>query len=314
MPGSDEITVAVSVSSFCSVTDEPRLILERAGARIIDNPYGRKLTADEVSDLLRDVDGLIAGTEPLTAAVLESADRLKVISRVGIGLDNVDLEAAERLGIAVRNTPTAITDAVAELVLTGMLNVVRRVHEMDAELRAGRWTRRMGGLLRERTIGLYGFGRVGQALARLLQPFHPTLLAYDVAPDISTAAELDVALVDVDDLLARSDIVSLHVSGAAPKPLLGPRELAEMKRGAIVVNTARGGLVDESALLEGLRHERLGGAYLDVFVDEPYSGPLRELPNVVLTPHAGSYAREARSQMEIEAATNLVEVLRANGR
>ena len=259
--------------------------------------------------MLSDADGVIAGTEPLDASVLEQAGRLRVISRVGVGLDNVDLVAARRLGIAVRNTPDAVTDAAAELTLAGMLGVLRHVSQMDADMRAGKWTRRMGGLLRGKTVGIVGFGRVGRRLAELLAPFRLRLLAHDVLPDRVAAAALDVEIVELRELLVAVDIVTLHLSGPPEECVVAAPELALLRPGAIVVNASRGGYVDESALQAALAEGRLGGAYLDTFEHEPYDGPLRELPNVVLTPHAGSYAREARARMEIEAVENLLEAL-----
>ncbi|MEX2195755.1 MAG: phosphoglycerate dehydrogenase [Thermoleophilaceae bacterium] len=296
------------MSSFGAAGPEPLEALRAAGVEVLENPHGRKLKEDEVAELVRDADGVIAGTEPLTAGVLEGAGRLKVISRVGVGIDNVDLAAAERLDIAVRNTPDAVTDAAAELALGGMLAVLRHLHHMDAELRAGRWTRTMGTLLRGKTVGIVGLGRIGRRVAALLAPFEPVLLAHDVQPEDSWAAEHGVTLLSLERLLAESDVVTLHVSGGGQ--IIGRTELMEtMKEGAVLVNAARGGLVDESALHDALASGRIGGAHVDVFADEPYEGPLAELSNVLLTPHAGSYAREARAMMEEEAVRNVLEHL-----
>ena len=252
--------MALSVSSFGAAGPEPLESLRSAGVEVVENPHGRKLSEDEVADLVREVDGVIAGTEPLTAAVLEGASRLRVISRVGVGMDNVDLAAAERLNIAVCNTPDAVTDAAAELVLGGMLCVMRHLNEMDAELRAGRWTRKMGGLLRGKTVGIVGLGRIGRRVATLLGPFEPRLLAHDIAPAKEWAREHGVGLVGLEQLLAESDLVTLHVSGAGNGggPILGERELLEtMKPSAVLVNAARGGLVDEDSLHRAISSGRL---------------------------------------------------------
>jgi D-3-phosphoglycerate dehydrogenase len=307
-------TVALSVSSFGAAGPGPLDALRTAGVEVVENPYGRKLSEDEVADLLREVDGVIAGTEPLTAAVIDQATRLRVISRVGVGIDNVDVAAAERRNIAVCNTPDAVTDAAAELALGGILSVLRHLHEMDADLRAGRWTRKMGRLLRGKTVGIVGLGRIGRRVATLLGPFEPRLLAHDIAPDYAWARGHGVELVELEPLLAESDVVTLHVSGTGDSnaPLLGRRELLEiMKSTAVLVNAARGGLVDEDVLFEALSTGRLAGAHIDAYTDEPYGGPLRELPKVLLTPHAGSYAREARALMEQEAVRNLLDHLGA---
>jgi D-3-phosphoglycerate dehydrogenase len=300
--------VLVTTSSFASVAAEPLERLRRGGIDVQLNPYGRTLTADEVGGLIGDVDGLIAGTEPLDEAVLSRAARLTVISRVGVGLENVDLAAAERRGIAVRNTPDAVTGAVAELTVGGLLALLRHLPGHDADVRAGRWQKRMGALLGGKTVGIVGLGRVGRRVAELLTPFGTTLIGHDVVPDPTWAAAHDVALESLPDLLAAADVVCIHASGGSGC-LVGEAALARMRPGAYVVNTARPELVDEDALAAALGAGRLAGAYLDVFSREPYDGPLRELPNVLLTPHVGSYASEARLLMELEAVDNLLDSL-----
>lgn len=308
----DELTVVLSVSSFAEADPKPLELLRESGARVVENPHGRKLKEDEVSELIAEADGVIAGTEPLNANVLGKASRLKAISRVGVGLDNVDLDAAEQHGIRVFNTPDAVTDAAAELAFAGMLGVLRHLHWMDAEMRAGRWSRKMGSLLRGKTVGIVGLGRVGKRVGELLQPFEPNLLAYDVEPDNEWAQAHGVRMVDLFRLVSESDVVTLHASGAgAEGAIMNDARIDAMKPGAVLVNAARGGLVDEAALADALREERLGGAYLDTFESEPYEGPLTELPNVMLTPHAGSFAREARFLMEMEAVQNLLGFLKA---
>jgi D-3-phosphoglycerate dehydrogenase len=308
MAAAEPTRVLLSVSSFGAAGDGPRRKLEEAGMEVLDNPHGRRLTAAEVSELIGEVEGLIAGTEPLDLEVLERAAHLRVISRVGVGLENVDLNAARSLGIVVRNTPDAVTDPVAELTLAGMLSLLRHIGEMDRALRDGRWERKMGGLLRGRTVGIVGLGRIGRRLTELLEPFDVTVLAADRAPDHHVAQHLGATYVELEQLLERSDIVSLHLPGMA-RPLIGADELARMQSHALLINASRGGLVDEDALLAALQEGRLAGAYIDTFVDEPYTGPLKDLEQVLVTPHAGSYAREARARMEAEAVDNLLDAL-----
>ena len=303
---SGPVTVALSISSFGEADPEPLEDLRRS-VRVLDNPHGRKLNADEVADLLREADATIAGTEPLSAEVLEQAPRLKAISRVGVGLGNVDLDAAERFGIRVFSTPDAVTDAAAELALAGLLSVLRHVAAMDAELRAGRWTRRMGSLLRGKTVGIVGTGRIGCRVAALLAPFEVRLLGFDPGADAVRVDAAGIELVDLDELLGAADVVMLHAAGN--ERIVDAGRIGLMKKGAVLVNAARGSLVDEAALRDALAGGRLGGAYIDTFETEPYEGPLRELDNVVLTPHAGSFAREARALMEREAVDNLLGFL-----
>lgn len=308
--GAGPLTVAIGVSTFGVADPAPRTLLEDASARLVENPHGRTLSEAEIAELVRDADGLVAGTEPLTARVLEGAPQLRAISRVGVGTDNVDLAAAARLGIAVFNTPDAVTQAAAELTLGGILSVLRHIHWMDRELREGRWTRKMGNLLSGKTVGIVGLGRIGKRVAGLLEPFGVERLGYDIFPDTAWAHEHGVTITPFQRLLARADVVTIHTSKTPDVgPIFGRHELALMKEGAIVVDTARGDVLDEDALAEAVREGRLGGAYLDVFSKEPYDGRLRELPNVLLTPHAGSYAEEARVRMETEAVRQLLEFL-----
>jgi D-3-phosphoglycerate dehydrogenase len=300
------VNVLISTSSFARHSREPLEMLEAWGAQYRLNAQGRKLTADEIASLLGDVDGLVAGTEPLTRAVLQRAPRLKVISRCGTGLDNVDLAAAEELGIQVRNTPDAHVDAVAELTLAAMLSALRRLPESDRSIRAGEWKKPMGRLLRGRTVGLVGLGRVGRRLIELLAPFHANVIATDPREDPDVAAA-GVEYVTLDELLQRSDIVSLHLPYSSEvHHLIDAERLGRMKSDAILINCARGGLVDEADLTHALSEGKLGWAHLDTFESEPYTGPLRELWGLTLSSHIGSYAVEGRVQMERQAVENLI--------
>ncbi len=301
------MNVLISTSSFARHSRDPLDMLEAWGAQYRLNAQGRKLTAEEIASLLGDVDGLVAGTEPLTREVLLRAPRLKVISRCGTGLDNVDLAAAEELGIQVRNTPDAHVDAVAELTLAAMLSALRKLPEADRSIRAGDWKKPMGRLLRGRTVGLVGLGRVGRRLIELLAPFQVDVLATDPNEDSDLAASMGVQYVTLDELLEKSDIVSLHLPYSADvRHLINAERLGRMKSDAVLVTCARGGLVDEEALCAALREGRLGGAHLDTFESEPYAGPLCELTGLTLTSHIGSYAVEGRVQMERQAVENLI--------
>lgn len=299
--------IAITTSSF-AVDELPDAYRD---ADIVRNPHGRTLTEDEVAALLADVDGVIAGVEPLTAAVFASAPRLKAIARVGAGLDTVDLDAAAARGIAVSTTPDAPTDAVAELTLALMLAVLRDVAGSDRRLRAGTWQRTTGRLLSACTVGLIGGGRIGARVAELVGAFGAEVLVAD--PQL-TAAPAPARLVDLDTLLATSDIVSLHVPLTdATRELIDAEAIRTMRDDAILINAARGGLVDEAALAAALATGTLAGAGIDVFATEPYDGPLTRLDNVVLSPHAGSAARETRQRMEREAAEQLAAALHQAG-
>ncbi|MEK7234707.1 MAG: phosphoglycerate dehydrogenase [Elusimicrobiota bacterium] len=307
--------ILVTTSSFSQQDPAARAALTGAGFEIHENPFKRKLTEAEVLSLLAQHKpvGLFAGIEPLTAKALEaSASHLKVISRCGIGLDTVDLDAAKRLGIKVFNTPDAPSQAVAELTIGLMLAVLRRIAEADAAVRRGDWKTMMGRLLGSRTVGVVGLGRIGSRVAKLASAFGSPVLAYE--PRDAAAAPAGTKRASLEEVLKGSDIITLHVPMSPEnKNLIDASRIAAMKPGAILINASRGGLVDEAALLQALKDKRLSGAGLDTFEGEPYKGPLKELPQVVLTPHMGSAAEECRSRMEREAADNLIVGLRALG-
>jgi D-3-phosphoglycerate dehydrogenase len=302
--------VLISTSSFAQSERAPLDLLEAAGMTVALNPYGRKLKKDESAALMQDIVGLIAGTETLDRSILNSAPHLRVISRVGTGIDNIDLDAARELGIAVYNTPDAVVDAVAELTIAGMLDLSRHISRTDRNIRSGNFEKRMGTLLRGKTVGIIGLGRVGKQVARLLQPFRVNILAADVVRDNNFAREYDIEYAPLDEVICSADILTLHLTYSPEvEHLLNRKRLLACKPGALIVNCARGGLIDEAALYEVLRSGHLGGAYMDAFEQEPYSGALRELDNVLMTAHMGSYAAECRAQMEMEAAQNLVNHL-----
>lgn len=302
--------VAWSTSSFGKESSRPLDLLAQAGFTVRGNPHGRTLTADEARAHLAGVVGVVAGTEPLTGELLRGLPQLRCISRVGVGMDSVDLAAAAALGIAVVNTPEAHVDAVAELTLGGILAILRKLPHADATIRGGKFDKPMGRLLRGKTVGLVGHGRVARALARLLAPFDTPIIACDPLP-----GDAAVRYIELDELLREADIVSLHLPySPAAHHLIGEVELSRLRPEALVVNTARGGLIDEAALVRHLEAHPRAGAYLDCFETEPYKGPLAQLPNVVLTSHIGSYAREARVRMETEAVENLLRALAGPGR
>jgi D-3-phosphoglycerate dehydrogenase / 2-oxoglutarate reductase len=302
--------VAISTSSFAAESSGPLELLRRRGFDVRLNPHGRQLTPDEARGFLDGAVGLVAGTEKLPADTLRAHPGLKVISRVGVGMDSIDLAAARDLGIAVVNTPEAHVDAVAELTLAGLLGALRRVPDCHADIRTGTWKKPMGRLLRGKTVGLVGFGRVGRGFARLLRPFDCPILAYDPVRDDKAAAELGASYAELDAILPACDVISLHLPySKAAHHIIGEAQLAAMRDDAVLVNASRGGLVDEDALAAHLRAHPLALAYLDCFEVEPYAGPLREVPNAVLTAHIGSYARESRERMEREAVENLLAAL-----
>lgn len=297
--------VVIGPSSFAERDQGPMRRLRAAGLEVIDNPFKRRLSRDEVMSLLGpQVVGIIAGLEPLDEPVL-SASRLKVVSRVGSGMANVDMVAARRLGIRVYGTPTGPVEAVAEMTVGALLALARSIPAMDSALHVGKWDKRIGIQIEGKTVALIGYGRIGRRVAELLVPFRVTILVVD--PGLPTSGAGSHAVLPLADALPQADIVSLHCSGE--DMLLTADQLGRMKAGSILLNAARGGLVDEAALALALKSGRIAGAWLDAFTSEPYHGELATLPNVLLTPHAASYTEECRSGMEHEAVDNLLKGL-----
>ena len=302
--------ILVAASPFGVTGREPLELLEASGHELVWNPHGRRLRRGEVGQLLEDVDAVIAGTEPYNAQTLANAARLKVISRVGIGLDSVDLGFCRERGITVTYTPDAPSDGVAELAVANILALLRHIPQSDRSVREGAWNRLMGRLVREVTIGIIGVGRIGSRVIRLLAPFSPRVLATDTSPGVYGLELPNTSWCDADTLLRSSDLVSLHIPlTEANHHFLDRTRIGKMRTGAFVVNTSRGPVLDEEALADGLRQGHLGGAALDVFEHEPYDGPLCRMDNVILTAHIAASARQSRFLMELGAAQDCLNVL-----
>jgi D-3-phosphoglycerate dehydrogenase len=298
--------IYIAVQQFCEADDRPLRLLREGGFEVRRNTLGRRLRKEDLVEFLHDAEAVLAGVEPYDAELLARLPRLRCISRCGVGTDSIDLETAQHHGIAVYTTPDEVVEPVAQMTVAMILALARNVPQHGAEARLGVWKKRSGALLSEWTIGLVGFGRIGRKVAEYLRVFGPRLLVADPA---LTAAEVPggVEPADLPVLLAEADLVSIHAArSAAQGPLLGRPELALMRRGGFLVNTARGFLVDEAALYDALSAGRLAGAALDVFQTEPYAGPLAKLPNVLCTPHVASLTRASRAAMELQAVRNIL--------
>jgi D-3-phosphoglycerate dehydrogenase len=303
--------ILISTSSFGACGQQPLRLLKEAGNQVIANPFGRKMTPAEVVKLGKDCIGIIAGVELLNAAVLEALPHLRCISRCGSGTDNIDLEKAKEFKIVVRNTPEGPTRAVAELTLGVILDILRKISLRDRQIRQGKWNKEMGYLLQGKKVGILGLGRIGRAVAELLLRQDAKVAGSDIQPDKRWSKKNKVPLLSFRKLLRESQILTIHISGSPNnRHLIGQKEINSMPRGAYLINLSRGGIVDEQILYQALKKGCLAGAAIDVFEEEPYTGPLRGLDNIVLTPHVGSYASETRLEMEIEAAKNLLEGLK----
>jgi D-3-phosphoglycerate dehydrogenase len=305
--------ILITSTSFFKAGPVPLQQLKEFNCEIIENPYGRPLKEDELIPLLVDVDGVIAGLDEFGEKVLKSSNRLKVISRYGVGIDNIDMEAAKRLGIFVINTPDVNTQAVADLTFGLILSVSRKIPQSHQSTRKGRWERFIGREVYGKRLGIIGLGRIGKAVANRAKGFGMEIIAYDVQRDESFAETLEIKFLPLDDLLMEADFVTLHC-GLNPqtKGLIGPRELGLMKETAYLINTARGELVNERALYEALKEGKIAGAGLDVYEQEPpLESPLLSLENAVTTGHIAAYTDEAIKEMALASVKNLLSALEA---
>lgn len=259
--------VAIGPSSFAGEDKTPIQMLEQAGCEIVPNPYGRRLTEEEIIDHLKGIDGLIAGLEPLNQKVIASAPQLKAIARVGIGVTNVDFDAAKEHEVAVSNTPDGPVNAVAEMTLTSLLVLCRQLIPTNNALHNREWKKIIGrGLIGARLL-LVGYGRIGRRVGELAQAFGAEISVFDPFADAASIPE-DVTLVsDLNKALADAEIISLHASGT--DCLLGKDEFEHIQEGSILLNSARGELVDETALCAALDSGKISGAWFDAFVEEP---------------------------------------------
>lgn len=299
----------ITTVPFGQADRAPLDALERAGLEYVINPLGRRLKPDELRELIRDFTLMVAGTEPITSEVLANAPHLRLIARVGIGLDNVDLGEARRRGIAVSYTPDAPSPAVAELTVGLILSLLRDIPGADRRMHQQVWQRSPGRRISHATIGVIGVGRIGTKLIRHLAGGFPgvTILANDIAPDHAFGAAYGVRWVEKDEIYRTADVVTLHVPlSKATRGLVGARELALMPPSSALINTSRGGIVDEGALAQALRTGRIHGAAVDVFEQEPYAGELTTIDRCVLTSHMGSMSADCRAQMEREAVEEVM--------
>jgi D-3-phosphoglycerate dehydrogenase len=305
--------VLVASRSFGKNCPEVVAQMERAGCAFTRFDFERAPTEDELVAKVADADVLISGTEPVTARVLAAAPRLKVISKHGVGYENVDLAAARARGVPVCIAGGAIADSVADLAMGLILAVVRQIPHGDASTRAGQWKRLVGPELRGKTLGIVGLGQIGKGLARRARGFGMELLAHDAVEDAAFAASWGVRYVPLDELLSRSDVVSLHAPVTPQtRHLINRDRLGRMKPSAYLVNTARGELVDEAALYDALKAGTIAGAATDVFQAEPpgKDHPLLTLANVVATPHSAGQTPEGLRRMGEITAENAMRVLR----
>lgn len=289
--------------------------LERLRAAGVDFDVRHGLSPDELKEAIKNYDGmLIRSSVKVTSDTLAIAGKLTAIARAGVGVDNIDLQAATNAGVLVLNTPEANTISTAEHTMAMLLALYRRIPDAHASVQSGEWNRSafQGGQLKGKTLGIIGFGRIGQAVAKRAQSFEMKVIVYDPFITASIAEDLSVQLMtDLHDFLQSVDCVTLHSSlSDATKHIISESSLASMKRGAKIVNCARGALIDEVALAAALNSGQLGGAAIDVYENEPpIDSPLLTAKNIVLTPHLGASTAEAQAQVSADAADALLAYL-----
>lgn len=287
-------------------------LLREAGCELIHPPKYGPLTAAELLPLIEGVDTVFASMDKFTADVLasKSASQLKLISRWGVGFDAIDVPVATKQGIVVAYTPGLLNDAVADYAMALLFALARRVHEGHLSMRQGLWASGWGHDIAGKTLGVIGCGRIGQAVAKRARGFDMPLLGYDIAPN-ADAEKLGIRFVSLDELLAQSDFVTLHAAlTPETRGLIGEAQFRRMKPGAYLINTARGAIVDEAALLRALNEKWIAGAALDAFVVEPLPAdhPLRTAPNVLLTPHQASFGFDTGARVSDAAARAVVDL------
>lgn len=306
--------VLISAPYFLDVLETYRDRLESEGIEIIIADVRERLSEEELLSLVEEVDGVVCGDDAFTARVLQAGKRLKVISKWGTGIDSIDTKAAAALGISVCNTPNAFTDAVADSTLGYILSFARKLFAMDAAIRSGVWQKSSATALRECCLGVVGVGNIGRAVVRRARAFGMNIVGHDpILPDESFRRETQLEMISLPDLLEQSDFVTLHCDlNPTSFHLIGKEQLPLMRPSAYLINTARGGLIDESALIEALRARQIAGAALDVFEVEPLpsDSPLRRMVNCLLAPHNANSDSAAHKRVHESTIANLLAGLR----
>ncbi|WP_410652729.1 phosphoglycerate dehydrogenase [Amycolatopsis sp. cmx-4-54] len=307
--------VLVTTSYLKPGGEVDRLLSDAGFDTVFTTPAQREATGTSLADLVRDADGIVAGTDTFTADVIGAAPKLKVFGRCGVGYDNIDLDAATRGGVAITYTPGANRRSVAEHVLALMLNCARLIPQNIASVQAGRWEQRSGRELDGAVLGLIGLGSIGKTVARLALSLGMRVIAHDPYPDHDFLAETGVEAHTFEEVLAEADFLSLHIFlDDSTRHLIDASALRKVKPGAFLINTARGEVVDEDALADAVESGALAGAALDVLAEEPMplDSRLRRLDNVVVTAHIGAATEQARSRSSLMAAQQVIDVLRGH--
>lgn len=292
--------IVVGASTFGTAGDDAIKILEEKGVELVKNPFERRLSIEETIEHLQGADGLLAGLEVLNEEVFTHTPNLKAIARIGIGMDNVDIEACRNHGIKVSNTPDAPTEAVAEMALSAILAIAHHIPESNEDMHKKIWKKRLGFSIRDLNVLFVGYGRIGRRFGEHLKYFGANIMVYDPYQPMITIKTLEEGL-------SQADVITIHASGR--DLILSAEIINTIKSGAILLNCARGTLVDEKGVYDALQSGKLSYYWADVYSEEPYNGILLECENALLTPHISTFSKQCRIQMEVEAVNNILNDL-----
>ena len=301
--------ILVTVTNYSKYCQPGKQLLESAGCEIIENMKGRPFTREELLEVVGEIDGVVAGVDTWNEEIFAHAPKLKAIARFGVGVDNIDLNAAKRRGIVVCNTPGINSSAVAEQAIALMLCMIRQVVSLSSAVREGGWPRPMFHELKSRTVGFLGFGAIPKNVAKRLSGFDCRMIAYDKFPNEEAAKALGVEMVSLETVLSQSDIISIHLPATAETAhFIGTDKICQMKDGVIIINTARGSIVNEAEMAKALKNGKVAGFATDVFEKEPIdlSGPLFDCSNYLATPHVSAETYENCESTSVATAKALL--------
>ncbi len=296
--------IVITPSSFGKADSDAINLLDKDLFELKINDTGKKIPDSEVVNFYRDADYAIAGLELLNSNILKCLPKLKIISRVGIGLDNIDLDFTKNNGIVVMNTPEPPTSAVSEMTITAALSLSRNLINYNRDLHEGIWNKAISSSLDNKNILIIGFGRIGQKVANYFNFFQSNVHYYDPYIDSKVMNNNIFKKVDLKEGLLKADIITIHSNSQSE--IIGDKQFKLMKDGVIILNSSRGYHINELHLINNLKTKKVASCWLDVFDDEPYSGDLMDIDNAILTPHISTYTQACRKNMEMEAVQNLL--------
>ena len=302
--------IYISLSTFAEFGKIPLEILNRNKFNLSFNKTNKRILTKDLIKYAADADGIIAGVEKYDQEVIDCLPKLKCISRVGVGIDNIDLNYVKKKKIEIRNTPDEVILPVSELTLSMMLSLLRKTFEQTQILKEGKWKKLGSNNLSDKKVGIIGTGRIGKNISETLMYLGCNVMPCDLFPDLDWAKKNNLEYHSFEKILSECDIISLHASSESHRCLINIEQVKKMKEGVIVINTSRGSLIDEEALVYGMNNKIIKGLGLDVFSNEPYQGKLTNFDNIILTPHVATLTAESRLKMEIKAVENLVEFFR----